>query len=292
MNEETKQTLLNRVAPYINLPQSLGLTPETLEDGSGLRCQKSGKVFPYRDGILDLIEEPLKKTITQKTLDTNLTAWAYDLFRNSLVRLLQVPKFSDEVDTIQKTLNVQPGDVILDLACGPGNFTIEWAKRAKSLGLIIGLDLSIPMLQRASTNIRKFDLDNVILIHGDAQKLPFVDHMVNKVNCSGGFHQFPDLERALKEIARVINTDGGILTASTFAEKPGEFLSNIKRWSKRVFSLHFVQLDKLCQRLDSMGFVNCEWSLPNRWFGYVSAMRKVGHNNANSTDQPPEASGG
>jgi len=38
-----------------------------------------------------------------------------------------------------------------------------------------------------------------------------------KVNCSGGFHQFPDLPHAWREIARV-SVGGAVLTASTFAE--------------------------------------------------------------------------
>jgi ubiquinone/menaquinone biosynthesis C-methylase UbiE len=49
--------------------------------------------------------------------------------------------------------------------------------------------------------------------------LPFADGILRKVNCSAGFHQFPDLPQALREIARV-SVEGAVLTIRTLAEGP------------------------------------------------------------------------
>ena len=46
-------------------------------------------------------------------------------------------------------LRLRPGDVVLDVACGPGNFTAAFAAAVAPTGLAIGVDLSAPMLARA-----------------------------------------------------------------------------------------------------------------------------------------------
>ena len=74
--------------------------------------------------------------------------------------------------------------------------------------------------------------------------MPFADGILRKVNCSGGFHQFPDPPLVLREIARV-STEGAVLTASTFAEGPDDPRSGVKRWMKRRFDLHFVPLARM-----------------------------------------------
>jgi ubiquinone/menaquinone biosynthesis C-methylase UbiE len=264
--------VLERAAPLLRLSTSPDQPPEVLSDGLGLCCPVTGRTFLYRDGILDLLGEDLKKTPTQHTLDTPFTAWAYDRFRGWLTRVLNSPGFTLEVATIRQALQVQADDIILDLACGHGNFTVEWAKWVGQRGLVIGLDISLVMLARAAQRISQLGLDNVLLIRGDVHRLPFADGIFHKVNCSGGFHQFPDLPQALREIARV-SAEGAMLTASTFAEGPRDRHAGVKRWVKRRFALHFVPLIWLGEQLAAVGYADYEWSLPSAWFGYTSARK-------------------
>lgn len=264
---------LERAAPLLRLPTSPEQPPEVLDDGSGLRCPVTGRVTPYRDGILALLETPPDKTFTQRALDTPFTAWAYDRFRETLTRALNSPDFALEVAEAQRVLQVHSGDVLLDLACGQGNFTAEWAKRAGEEGLVIGLDYSLAMLARARTHLARWGLNNVLLIHGDAHALPFASGTLHKVNCSGGFHQFPDLPQALREIARV-SAPGAVLAASTFAEGPDDPRARFKRWLKRTFELHFVPLSSLGEQLVGLGYTDTTWSLPGSgWFGYAAARK-------------------
>lgn len=212
----------------------------------------------------------MRKTITQQALDTRLTAWLYDRFRGWITRALNSPDLAVEVAHTQRTLQAQAGDVILDLACGHGVFTVEWAKRVGPGGLVLGLDISPAMLARAARHVRRWGLDNVLLVRGDAQHLPFADGTLSKVNCSGGFHQFPDLPRALSEIARV-SAGGAVLTASTFAEGPEDRFASLKRWLERRFGLHFVPLVDLGEQLSALGYADYTRWLPGPWFGYASA---------------------
>ncbi len=272
---EQSRRLLARAAPLLRLPTSPDRQPEVLADGRGLRCPMTGRVHPYRNGVLDLLESELALTVTQQSLDTSFTAWAYDRFRGAVTHLLNVPDFPVEVAMIQQNLQAQASDILLDLACGHGNFSVEWAKRVGAEGLVIGLDISSAMLVRAAYHVNRWGLDNVLLIRGDAHHLPLADGCLHKVNCSGGFHQFPDLPQALREIARV-SAPGAVLTASTFAEGPDDRRAGIKRWLKHRFDLLFVPLVCLGEQLAEVGYRDYHWSLSGGWFGYTSARKGAG----------------
>lgn len=266
------RSLLERAAPLLRLPTSPDLPPEVLPDGSGLRCPVTSRTYPYDKGVLDLLGSGPEKTLTQRALDTPFTAWAYDRFRAWLTRALAIPDFAEEVAQIDQRLQARAGDTILDLACGHGNFTVEWAKRVGPEGLLMGLDISEAMLKRAAYHADRWGLANVLLIRGDAHDLPLADQCLRKVNCSGGFHQFPDLPLALGEVSRV-SAEDAVLTASTLSEGSDDPRAGAKRWMKRRFELHFVPLVWLGEELSALGYTDYEWSLPGGWFGYTSARK-------------------
>lgn len=265
---------LTRAASFLRLPTSPDERPEVLPDGAGLRCPATGTVYRYGNGVLDLLSGQQPLTVSQQALNTRLTAWGYDRFRGLLLRLGGAPPFPEEVAAIQTQLQLQPDDTVLDLACGHGIFTVEWAKRVGPKGLVVGLDLSPAMLARTSRSVQAWGLDNVLLIRGDAHHLPFADEVLYKVNCSGGFHQFPDLPQALREIARV-SAPGAALTASTFAEGPDDRWAALKHWLGQRFDLHFVPLAGLGELLTTLDYRQYEWSLPGGWFGYSSARKRA-----------------
>ena len=265
------RALLARAIPYLRGPDALDEQAEVLEDGSGIRLSSSGRFYPFENGVLDFLGDGLRPTITQRALDTHLSSWFYDRLRNTLLRLVGSPRFPAEVDQTQADLRVGPGDTVIDLACGQGNFTVEWARRAGAEGLVLGVDISTAMLRRAAARVRAAGLSNVLFIRGDALRLPLASRSVSRVNCSGGFHQFPDLSKGLREIAR-ITTAGARLTACMFASA-GDRLSGVQERLKRAFSFHVVPLAWLERELEALGFTEFSWSIPGRGFAYVAAQR-------------------
>lgn len=264
--------LLQRASALIRLPSSPEQIPEVMSGGSGLRCPVTGTEFAYRDGILELLPNDGPRTISQRSLDTTFTAWAYDRTRESILKLAGLPDFQSEVGNISSRLQLQAGDAVIDLACGHGNFTMEWARSVGADGLVIGLDISRSMLARAAARIGRSHATNVLLIHGDAQTLPIGSGSVRRVNCSGGFHAFPDLPRALREIAR-ISAPGAVLTASMFAEDPHHQHPRLREWLRVTLGLHFVPLLWLGEQLRALRYMEYTWTVPKGGFGYVSAVK-------------------
>ncbi len=133
-----------------------------------------------------------RQTFSQKALDTAFTAWLYASARDWLLKVAGMPNFETEVEAIAAGLDPQPGDVVLDLACGHGNFTVEWAKKVGVDGLVIGLDYSRSMLARAVARVGTAGLSNVIL---DLLTFPWVGFHAARPG-SGG-HRPPRVSRAM-----------------------------------------------------------------------------------------------
>ncbi len=245
--------LLERARPYLRRPAS---------------CEAP---LAVRDGVLDLLGSGPPRRGAQKSFDHAGIALLYDRLRaGPLRRLLGVPEFAAEFARVREGLALERGDVVLDLACGHGNFTVALAESVGPGGLVIGVDIARPMLRLARARVARAGLENVLLVHGDAHDLPIANHSLAKLNCSGGLHALPDPAKALAELARV-SLPGTRLTASSFAEGPDDPRRRLKRWLERRFGVSFVPLDWLGRELERLGFEDYESCLVGGWLGCASA---------------------
>jgi len=99
---------------------------------------------------------------------------------------------------LRPLLGGDPGDV-LDLACGTANLL-------PMVGSYAGVDASLEMLLAAR---RKFA--TAALAAANSAALPFADVRFDTVCCASAFHIFPEPERALAEVRRVLRPGGRLL---------------------------------------------------------------------------------
>jgi demethylmenaquinone methyltransferase/2-methoxy-6-polyprenyl-1,4-benzoquinol methylase len=99
---------------------------------------------------------------------------------------------------------LQPGDRVLDLACGTGDLAVAATSHTRS---VVGLDLTHRMLQLAARRraIRS-------LITGDMLALPFGDARFDVVTTGYGLRNVPDLRQAIQEVRRVLSPGGRLLS--------------------------------------------------------------------------------
>lgn len=96
---------------------------------------------------------------------------------------------------------------VLDVGCGNGQ-TTRLAAREATAGEAVGIDLSVPMLDRARAAAERDGLANVQFVHGDAQAHPFADAEFD-VNISRfGLTFFADAVAALSNIHRALRPGG------------------------------------------------------------------------------------
>jgi arsenite methyltransferase len=116
------------------------------------------------------------------------------------------------LDITEKTIrlmDLRPGDRVLDLGCGAGWATRLLARRVEDQdgsGKVIGLDVSDEMIRRAQAMPSEFE--NISYVCGSAQKIPGPDNFFDKVLSVESFYYYPDQERVLRELFRVMAPGG------------------------------------------------------------------------------------
>ena len=122
----------------------------------------------------------------------------------------------DEQAIALQMLELQPGDGVLDVGCGPGNFTRALA-RASGDGLAVGLDASRTMLDQAS---REHNPPNVRYVRADAAALPFPDATFDAVCCFAALYFIAEPQEAIDEMVRVLAPGGRIALLSSVSRGP------------------------------------------------------------------------
>ena len=113
-------------------------------------------------------------------------------------------------DAIQ-ALNVQPGECVLDLACGPAVNFRRISEDLEASGLLVGLDYSSGMLKQAQERARCNQWSNVVPALGDGARLPFADCVFDRVICTYSFNVIPLYQQALDEVRRVLKLNGTLV---------------------------------------------------------------------------------
>lgn len=183
-------------------------------------CQAS---YPMRNGVVDLQPDRMfKRSFAQALMESPAIARIYDgtLWRRSgwQQRALGI-LFDKESAVIMNAAQIQKASMMLDMACGSGIYTRLFA-RAMPQGQVVGLDLSMPMLQWAAQKDSREGCTNLAYLRANAHDLPFEDACFDRANSCGAMHLFPDIERVLAEVNRVLKP-GGRFTTGTFRKRPG-----------------------------------------------------------------------
>ena len=109
---------------------------------------------------------------------------------------------------------LQPGDRVLDVACGTGVVARLVAPQLDARGKVVGLDLNAGMLSVARALSQAAGLA-VEWQEGSALALPFSDATFDVVLCQQGLQYFPERPLALREMQRVL-VPGGRLALSVW----------------------------------------------------------------------------
>ena len=232
---------------------------------STLTCQACQRQFNLQNGIADLAPPaPASRSMSQKVMESRLYTQLYEEFmRPKLTSIVSSRSMRDEYRLAADFLDFD-GDIrLLDVGCGTANFTRYFAQRiglaetpatTPDLPLVVGMDLSWPMLENARRNIRQENLDNkVFLLRGDATRIPVRRGAFNRVHCAGSLHLMNDIDEGLRNFARVLEPDG-ICVIGTFILGKGLFRRLLKRVAEFPTQFHWFSRDELHRRIERAGF--------------------------------------
>ena len=137
---------------------------------------------------------------------------------NSYVTSAIHAKGSD-LEEMVSWLEPNENDVALDVATGGGHVANNLSQRVRQ---VIALDFTRPMLAAAKANARTLGLDNILYTVGDAEQLPFADESFELVTCRIAPHHFPNPEKFVQEVARVLKPAGRFAITDNVAPEDNE----------------------------------------------------------------------
>ncbi|MBR0844340.1 methyltransferase domain-containing protein [Bradyrhizobium liaoningense] len=109
---------------------------------------------------------------------------------------------------VMDALRIEQDDHILDVGCGHGRSLTELAARAPR-GRVIGVDPSELMVEIATQRSRSLiEAARVDVVLSGVESLPLPDDFFDKAQCVHVLYFWKDIERSLREIARVLKPGG------------------------------------------------------------------------------------
>ncbi len=121
--------------------------------------------------------------------------------------------------------------LILDVACGTGDLSVELQQHAKAK--IIGTDFCRPMLAVAAEKNPSNNLE-IPYLEGDGMNLSFPDETFDAVTIAFGLRNFSNWQAGLVELRRILKKGGKLAIL--------EFSTPIIPGFKQIFNLYFTQV--------------------------------------------------
>jgi ubiquinone/menaquinone biosynthesis C-methylase UbiE len=116
-------------------------------------------------------------------------------------------------EAVLEALAPQPGERAVDLGCGPGLLAVEIARRVGPSGAVEAIDSSASMVPLAQRRCAEFPWVTVRL--GDVVDLSYADAQFDVAVCTQVYEYVQDIERALRELKRVLRTGGRAVLMDT-----------------------------------------------------------------------------
>jgi demethylmenaquinone methyltransferase/2-methoxy-6-polyprenyl-1,4-benzoquinol methylase len=106
---------------------------------------------------------------------------------------------------------LQPGDIVLDVCAGTGDFAFELARAVGETGRVYAVDFCEPMLQVGKRKAQRQKNRTISWILADALALPFRNDTFDAVTIGFGVRNLIDKPAAFREMMRVLKPGGRII---------------------------------------------------------------------------------
>jgi arsenite methyltransferase len=192
---------------------------------------------------VDVLRDEIRKTYTdvstapeQEFIFPTGRSWAQELGYPE-PELARIPEAT--VESFAGVANhwtlggIEPGSVVVDLGCGAGTDLFIAAQMTGPTGRVIGVDMTVTMLERARQSATEMGLRNVELHESLIEALPLDDASVDVVISNGVIDLVPDKDAVFDEIDRVLRPGGRLQLADVIIhhEVSEDARSRIDLWT-------------------------------------------------------------
>lgn len=210
-------------------------------------------------GYVDLISDTdaPRPTAAQHAMNNRLVAAAYErIWRPVWTAAMGANGLSagGEREKAADDLVLGGEQRVLDVACGPGNFTRYFGERLTGEGIAVGFDISRPMLDQA---VRHGRGPRAAYMRGDARRLPFDDGTFDAVCCYAALYLVPEPMTIVGEMIRVL-APGGRITVMTSYGREQPLLRAALGFAAGTLGVHMYDRATLPDAFAAAGLVEVE----------------------------------
>lgn len=128
---------------------------------------------------------------------------------------------------------IKPGEVVVDLGSGAGVDCFLAAQKVGERGLVIGVDMTEAMLEKARDNARRGGYRNVQFRQGEIENLPVEASSVDLVISNCVINLTPDKTRVFREIYRVLKPGGRFCVSDVVSKGviPDAVREDMEKWA-------------------------------------------------------------
>ena len=148
-------------------------------------------------------------------------------------------------------LRPSPGSTLLDVGTGAGAVALQAPAWVGAEGQVTASDVAVAMVELAQRSAAERGIVGVTFCRMDGEQLDFPDDSFDTVTCAFSLFQFPDMNRSLAEMWRVLKP-GGRLGLSNWG--PGFFspVAALQRDLFREFGLRALLTNPIALRPDAL----------------------------------------
>jgi ubiquinone/menaquinone biosynthesis C-methylase UbiE len=188
--------------------------------------------FTFSASAKEPVPPPLTEYYGREIATTMHYTGAPWLTRESRVR-------EEDCETLLKAINVQPGQVICDMGCGNGFYTLPLAKLVGPKGKVVAVDIQREMLGLLRDRAREEKLRNIKLLHGDVADPHLEPNSCDLVLMVDVYHEFSHPEQMLAAIRQSLKPTGRVALVEFRAEDPNVPIKPLHKMTKEQILKEF-----------------------------------------------------
>jgi ubiquinone/menaquinone biosynthesis C-methylase UbiE len=195
---------------------------------------------------------PASTGLAQRFMESERVVSVYEaFFRPAFTSLGSSIKYHEEERWLKAIKPQRPIRHVLDLAAGTGRYARLMADVYRP-DIVFAADVSEPMIRQGVEACRRGGYNNVLYLRADAHHLPFVDGGIDRANCFGALHLFPDPQAAIRELGRV-SAERAAFTCLAACEHPSAGMRRLQAAFARAASFRFFTVSELNAMLGAAG---------------------------------------
>lgn len=176
-------------------------------------------------------------------------------FTKQAIPFTQLSQHSNQygLELMIKLSQPKQKDTVLDIACGSGIISCEFAKIVSH---VIGLDLTPAMIEQAKVLQQEKQLENIEWKIGDVSNLLFDDNSFSIVVTRYSFHHLIEPQKALEEMKRVCIPGGKVVVIDVTPDKDNVDLYNYVEKLRDTSHNKALTLTELENMMENTGLVD------------------------------------